>query len=186
MTMEELEKRIDRLESIEEIKQLQAKYFRCLDTKQWDELGTVFAPKFHTAFSDGRLVFDHFEGEDGLKKYYMDNMGIQISQHNGHTPEIKVAEDGQTAEGTWYLHDYLIVPLPKHEFGIRGTAIYTIGYVRVDGAWKIGSIGYKRIYEESWLRDDPSKPHRITENMFTFTGEHMGSVTIQGDKELKK
>ena len=47
-------------------------------------------------------------------------------------------------------------------------------------------LAVSRIYEESWLRDDPSKPHRITENMFTFTGEHKGSVTIQGDKELKK
>ena len=97
--MEELLKRVERLEAIAEIQKLQGKYYRCLDTKNWDELGEVFAPTFHTAFSDGRLVFDHYEGEDGLRNYYMSQMGesAMIGQHNGHTPEITVNEDGVTA-----------------------------------------------------------------------------------------
>lgn len=183
--MEELMKRIERLEAIEAVKKLQAKYYRCLDTKAWDEMGEVFAPSFKTSFSDGRLVFDHYEGEGGLRKYYEDNMGIQISQHNGHTPEITVSDDCMTAQAYWYLHDYLIVPTPKREFGIRGTAIYNIEYAKVEGEWKITSIGYKRIYEESWNRDDPAKKHYITENMFSGQ-EHRGAVTLSGDTQLKK
>lgn len=180
-----LEQRIERLEAIEAIKNVQGKYFRCVDTKAWDELGTAFAPEFKTAFSDGRLVFDHYEGSDGLRKYYEDNMNMQISQHNGHTPEIEVSDDLQSAKAHWYLHDYLIVPTPKREYGVRGTAIYTIEYSRVGDDWKISYIGYKRIYEENWNRDEPAKKHRITENMFSGE-EHHGAVTVQGDTQLKK
>ncbi|MEG0779286.1 MAG: nuclear transport factor 2 family protein [Oscillospiraceae bacterium] len=180
-----LEQRIERLEAIEAIKKVQGKYYRCVDTKSWTELGEVFAPKFHTAFSDGRLVFDHYDGDDGLRKYYEDNMNGQLSQHNGHTPEIEIAEDLQTAKAHWYLHDYLIVPTPKREYGIRGTAIYDIEYAKFGEDWKITYIGYKRIYEESWNRDEPSKKHRITEDMFSGK-EHQGAVTIQGDTQLNK
>ncbi len=182
--MEDLTKRIERLEAIAEIQKLQGKYYRCLDSKLWDELGEVFAPTFHTAFSDGRLVFDHYEGEDGLKHYYETQMSnsAMISQHNGHTPEIEVAEDGVNAHGKWYLHDYLIIL--GTDFNIRGTAIYDIDYVKVDGAWKISKIGYKRIYEERWRRLKDAK-YFVTENMFTGA-PHKGAVTLNGDLNLKK
>ena len=35
---------IDRLLAIEEIKQLKARYFRCMDQKKWDEFEAVFTP----------------------------------------------------------------------------------------------------------------------------------------------
>jgi hypothetical protein len=35
---------VERLEAVEEIKQLKARYFRCIDTKDWDGFTTVFAP----------------------------------------------------------------------------------------------------------------------------------------------
>ena len=41
--MENLMKRIEKLEAIAEIQKLQGKYYRCLDTKAWDEMAEVFA-----------------------------------------------------------------------------------------------------------------------------------------------
>ena len=182
--MEELLKRVERLEAIAEIEKLQGKYYRCLDSKLWDELGEVFAPKFHTAFSDGRLVFDHYEGEGGLRQYYEAQMNdsAMISQHNGHTPEITTSEDGMTAHGKWYLHDYLIILATN--WNVRGTAIYDIDYAKIDGAWKITKIGYKRIYEENWSRIKDAR-YFVTENMFK-AGPHKGAVTLSGDTQLKK
>ncbi len=184
--MDELMKKVAKLEAIAEIQKLQGKYYRCLDSKLWDELGEVFAPKFHTAFSDGRLVFDHYNGEGGLRQYYEAQMNdsAMISQHNGHTPEITVADDLQTAKAKWYLHDYLIIL--GTDWGVRGTAIYDIEYAVVDGEWKITSIGYKRIYEENWSRKKPGEKHMVTENMFAPQAEHHGAVTLQGDTQLKK
>ncbi len=177
MDMNELMKRVERLEAIEAIKKIQGQYYRCLDTKAWDELGECFAPEFNTAFSDGRLVFTKWED---LRNFYEENMGVgkQISQHNGHTPEIELTSD-TTATAKWYLHDYLIIP--PHNWGIRGTAIYNISYVKTDDGWKIKTIGYNRIYEESWSRADYNK-RKITENMFDKDLGHQGAVRTDGSK----
>ena len=35
---------IERLQAIEDIKQLKARYFRCMDTKDWDGFAAVFTP----------------------------------------------------------------------------------------------------------------------------------------------
>jgi len=182
--MENLMKRIEKLEAIAEIQKLQGKYYRCLDTKAWDEMAEVFAPEIDTAFSDGRLVFKYYSGEGGLREFYEREMNStnQISQHNGHTPEIEVADDCMTAHGKWYLHDYLIIV--PYSMNIRGTAIYDIDYVKIDGVWKIYKIGYKRIYEENWRRIKDGK-YFVTENMFV-EGKHKGMISIDGSTEMKK
>lgn len=182
--MENLVKRIERLEAIAEIEKLQGKYYRCLDSKLWDELGEVFAPEIDTAFSDGRLVFTYYEGKGGLREYYEAQMNDEamISQHNGHTPEIVVGEDGVSAHAKWYLHDYLIIL--GVNMNVRGTAIYDIDYVKLDGEWKISKIGYKRIYEENWRRIKDGK-YFVTESMFR-EGPHKGAVSLDGSTSLKK
>ena len=183
--MEDLMKRVERLEAIAAIEKLQGKYYRCLDCKLWDEMAEVFAPKIHTSFSDGRVVFDHYDGEDGLRGFYEANMNdsAQISRHNGHTPEIDVAEDCMSAHAKWYLHDYLVIL--GTNWNVRGTAIYDIDYAKIDGEWKITAIGYKRIYEETWSRGIKEMKYFVTENMFG-KGGHKGAVTIHGDRQLKK
>ena len=35
---------VDELSAIEQIKKLKARYFRCMDTKDWDGFQAVFAP----------------------------------------------------------------------------------------------------------------------------------------------
>lgn len=182
--MEDLMKRVQRLEDIEAIKSLQAKYWRCLDTKEWDEMGECFPPKFHTFLNNGRVVYDHYEGDDGLRKYYEDNMPAEamISQHNGHTPEIVVAEDGKTAHAKWYLHDFLIIH--PTNYNVRGTAIYDIDYGKFDGVWLITDIGYQRIYEENWFRNKETMRYFITENR--FSGKPGKSITtLAANKAMK-
>lgn len=61
MTVEErleaLEKEVQRLKDVQAIKELKSKYFRALDTKNWDELETTMTPNISTAYSNGKLVF---------------------------------------------------------------------------------------------------------------------------------
>ena len=51
MTVEErleaLEKEVQRLKDVQAIKELKSKYFRALDTKNWDELETTMTPHLH-------------------------------------------------------------------------------------------------------------------------------------------
>src|SRR5438094_9254923 len=53
---------IERLQAIEDIKQLKARYFRCMDTKDWDGFAAVFAPDAVMDMS-GEMRDQRTEGE---------------------------------------------------------------------------------------------------------------------------
>lgn len=149
--MTDLEKRIQRLEDIEAIKKLMGKYYRTLDTKNWEELKTCFSPNVVTSYSDGKYCFN---GPEETVGFFAKVMGpeSQISQHQGHTPEITIIDE-KTASGHWYLQDFLVIR--QQDICIQGTAIYTIKYEKLNNEWKILDIGYERIFEQRWSRKNP-------------------------------
>ena len=75
MTVEErleaLEKEVQRLKDVQAIKELKSKYFRALDTKNWDELETTMTPNISTAYSNGKLVF---HGPKEITNYFKESM----------------------------------------------------------------------------------------------------------------
>jgi len=132
------------LDDIEAIKQLKYAYFRLLDLKQFDELGGLLTEDCTASYDDGKLSYD---GREAIVKFLTDSLtdaGI-VTQHHGHHPEI-VATGPDTATGTWYLVDRVIVPAADLEIG--GTAFYDDRYVRRDGRWLIAHTGYRRVFEE--------------------------------------
>jgi len=148
----ELEARIQALEDIEAIKRLKYKYLRCLDTKQWDEMGTTFAPDATTDYSDGEL---RFSGRAAIIQFLKDSaMGGPtglIGVHQVHHPEIELTSP-TTARGTWALYNYLLHK--TEQTGLRICAYYHDEYVKTSGEWLIKKTGYRRIFEESWDRKD--------------------------------
>ncbi len=159
-----LEKRIQRLEDIEAIKKLMGKYYRTLDTKNWEELKTCFSPNVVTSYSDGKYCF---KGPEETVGFFAKVMGpeSQISQHQGHTPEITIIDE-KSASGHWYLQDFLV--LREKDICVNGTAIYTIKYEKINNEWKILDIGYERIFEQRWPRKNPGEVEfEILHPMFT-------------------
>ena len=118
MTVEErleaLEKEVQRLKDVQAIKELKSKYFRALDTKNWDELETTMTPNISTAYSNGKLVF---HGPKEITNYFKESMpDTEITLHQGHNPVIWFESD-TVAYGKWYLQDNLIFaeqPLLRH------------------------------------------------------------------------
>jgi pterin-4a-carbinolamine dehydratase len=129
---------------IEAIKQLKHAYFRLLDLKEFEALGTLFADDATTSYESGK--FSH-SGRDEAISFLSKSLGDPsiVHEHLGHHPEITLTSD-TTAVGTWYLHDRVMVPSVDFELG--GTAIYTDEYVKADGVWLIRHTGYVRVYEE--------------------------------------
>ena len=139
------------LEAIELIKQLKARYFRYLDTIDYDGLRSVFSDDVRAHFSGGDYDFT-CNGWGELETFYRRAITPEkFGTHNGHHPEITV--DGETATGIWYLSDTFYYF--KRKLVIRGTSLYTDSYRKQNGEWLICGTGYKRIYEE-WepMRDD--------------------------------
>jgi hypothetical protein len=127
------------MSDLEDIKQLKYRYFRLLDLKKWDEFAECFVPG-----ATGDYAGLTFGDRESLVAYMRENLGAdRITLHQAHHPEVVV--DGDTATGTWYLQDKVIVP----EFGflLEGAGIYADRYVRTPDGWRFAHTGYRRTYE---------------------------------------
>lgn len=142
-----LEERITRLEDIEAIRSLQARYQRCLDTRDFDGLEECFAEDAVSSYGNGSMSYD---GRDAIIGFLRKSMTLKMpSSHLIHGGEIDV-RDSSTASAKWYLEDYLLHQ--KFKMKLHGTAIYEVDYAKTGGTWRIKSIGYRRCYEYFEIR----------------------------------
>jgi hypothetical protein len=162
----DLEARIRRLEDIEAtkadieaIKRVKYKYFRCLDSKLWDELAECFTEDATTDYRSGTWAF---QGVDAIVQFLKKLRPTRLSVHQGHHPEIELTSD-TTANGIWSFNDYVI----DKQTGItlRGAGFYYDEYVKVNGEWKIKLTGYTRTFEEIWDRGE-TKSLKLTADRF--------------------
>lgn len=137
-----LEERITRLEDIEAIRQLQAKYQRCLDIRDFDGLDECFTDDIDAAYDNAH---ESYKGKQNVLDFLYSVMTVDIpSSHLIHGGEIDIV-DMKTAKAKWYLEDYLLHR--KFFVKLHGTAIYDVDYRKEDDQWRICKIGYTRCYE---------------------------------------
>ena len=129
----------ERLSAIEDIKVLKARYFRYMDTKQWDKLRTVFTSDLVADFREGPGDLSH--GRDVYMEMLIGAIGDAITVHHGHTPEITLLSDG-TAEGIWAMYDIVDHP----QFLLEGWGHYHEKYrAGSDGNWRITELKLTRL-----------------------------------------
>lgn len=145
---------------IHQIQQLKYRYFRAVDTHNWELLTGCLTEDCVARYDQGKYSFD---GRDALisgLKAVMDSP-TKLTMHQGHHPEISITGE-DSATGVWYLQDYVIDT--QDNWLLFGTAIYEDKYRKVNGEWLICYTGYQRIFEQvateipSWLK--------LTQNMF--------------------
>lgn len=140
----------DRRDDIDAIKALKYRYLRCVDLRLWDELAETLASDVTASYGKRLSYTGRDEVVEGLKGQMTNDV---ITEHQAHHPEIEI--DGDTATGSWYLQDRVIVP--AFDTFIFGSAFYDDAYAFVDGRWVITKTGYKRTYEAMInLKDMPS------------------------------
>ena len=144
------------LVAVEEIKRLKYRYFRTLDLKDWETFGDCLATDVRARY--GTQAMDkplHYDSRDAVVEFMSANLGPSVvTMHVANHPEIEV--DGDSAAGTWAFEDTVIVP--DFKVSIRGAGYYHDTYRRdADGAWRIASTEYERVYEAmTSLEDTPS------------------------------
>ncbi len=130
MDLAELEKRITRIEDIEAIKQLKARYCEiCDDDHNPDRVASVFAEDGIWESDDFGVARGHEEIRElfrGFRKLF------NFSQHNITNPIIEV--DGHRATGVWYIMGPWTFSENNDEkwMALR----YDDDYVKIDGVWK--------------------------------------------------
>ncbi|MBC7302675.1 MAG: nuclear transport factor 2 family protein [Nocardia sp.] len=144
------------LVAIEEIKRLKHRYFRTLDLKLWAEFADCLAEDISARYGTQAMNTPlHYDNRADVVSFMEQNLGPAIvTVHIANHPEIDV--DGDTATGSWAFEDTVLVPEAKIQ--IRGAGYYLDTYRRdPDGAWRISSTQYERIYEAvTSLADLPS------------------------------
>jgi uncharacterized protein (TIGR02246 family) len=132
----------DTLSAIEEIKQLKARYFRLMDTKQWEEWADVFTEDLD-AWIEGVSVAPI--GRDTFVSSVSAMLADALTIHHGHMPEIEVTGP-QTARGIWAMFDYVKFTNPERQLELKGYGHYQEEYRKgPDGRWRISSLKLSRL-----------------------------------------
>ena len=139
--------------AIRAIMALKARYFRCMDTKDWAGLEAVFTADLVADFRDATPVHQPEMLIHGAAPYVA-GLAPMLQQvvtvHHGHMPEIDF-EDADNATGVWAMEDWLW-PGPESDLPFRhlhGWGHYHERYRREGGAWKIAQIRLTRLRVET-------------------------------------
>lgn len=138
MTEATLEQRIARLEAIEAIKQLKARYFHACDNKRPEDV--------RACFMDGEVEIHYgrigdFSNADDMVAEFT-RLACEehiVEMHHAQNPQITV-HGAERASGTWGLYYFMIDTSQQVVFQLGG--YYEDEYCRVGGDWKISATSY--------------------------------------------
>jgi len=146
----ELMQAIEKLQAIEEIRQLKARYFRAIDTKDWTLLDEIFcddgvfdvragrsadaaAQSQTPAAKDPRV----FEGSAAIGQFIRTALENAVSIHHGHGHEIELLSSTE-ARGVIAMEDIVTrTPAAGVKTSMHGWGHYHEHYRKVDGRWRI-------------------------------------------------
>jgi len=142
-----LSARIDRLESLDEIRQLAAKYALSLDMRDLDAHVNLFAPDIR--------VSRELKGRAHLKRWLDDTLRLQFVGTAHHTGNhIIEFDDADRAHGVVYSKNEHETPCESGETEwIIMQMLYWDGYERIDGRWY-----FRRRLPCYWYATDLNKP----------------------------
>lgn len=127
------------MDDLEAIRQLKARYFRHLDTKDWPALRQVFADDVvvDTTDAGGSVV----TGADAFVAALQRLLDGVLTVHHGHMPEITLTS-ATTATGIWAMEDLLRFPDGSE---LHGWGHYHETYAKADGTWRITTLRLTRL-----------------------------------------
>lgn len=148
-----------------QICETKARYFRYLDTRQWDALRNVFTETAHIEGMPAAWGPLHTPSAFITRAREHFNEGV-ISVHHGHTPEI-TATGRNTARGIWAMEDYVTWPRGDRiyrgvrnpdQWGIKGYGHYEDEFHRVENQWRISFLRLTRLRIDPLIGDEAFDP----------------------------
>ncbi|WP_216893167.1 nuclear transport factor 2 family protein [Nocardia alni] len=142
----------DALRDIEAIEDLKARYFRFIDTKDWDSFATVltedvvFDVRGGTAATEPGATYSEppVTGRAETVEFLRTSLTGLVSVHQGYLPEIALTGPDE-ATGTWAMADVLRAGAGAPFRTARGYGHYHETYRRVDGVWLIATLRLTRL-----------------------------------------
>ncbi len=134
------------MEDIVAIQILKARYFRAIDTKDWDLLTSVLVEDVEIDVTDDVEGGEPYVGREQFVTTCAKVLRDAVTVHHGHMPEITLSGPDQ-ASGIWAMEDYVDW---GEKGAFRGYGHYHETYVRNDEGWRISSLRLTRLRRD-WL-----------------------------------
>lgn len=151
---------VERLVAIEAIRNVKARYWYCLDTKDWAGLRAVFTDdaifdmRAEIAFARGESADDFppaheaaaagdpmvIVGAEAIAAHVRAAIESWTTVHHGHVPIIDVV-DSDRGTAIWPFNDYI----DDGKRSLKGYGHYYEEFRRVDGRWLISSLFVTRL-----------------------------------------
>lgn len=150
--MSDLEARIRRLEDIETIKQLKARYCAaCDDGYDPDRLASLFT---EDALWDGGNTFGVAQGRDAIHRHFAGaSARVTIARHQVMNPIIDIEDDSAT--GHWLLFQPCTNANRDGEQAVWLAATYADRYARIEGEWLISAtvieVAFFTPFDRGWV-----------------------------------
>lgn len=153
---------IDKLMAIEEIRQLKARYFRLMDTRDFGGMAQVFCRDAVFDCTDGAAflpvggqrkgpIGPIVRGRDVIMAWIRDSFSNRTSAHHGHCHEVTLDSETE-AHGVIAMEDY-IRTLDRETPLIHGVGHYHERYRFEDDAWRIAETRLTRLFIAHFATD---------------------------------
>jgi ketosteroid isomerase-like protein len=157
--LEDLETRLDELESRHAIEDLHRSFTRAVADREFAELADYFCPdavidmRRHGPISGRSAIAEHFAGMVAVP---LSGAGYLLS-----SPVVDV--DGDTATGTWTWHrlnsEASVGTKQVRVWGVWEEGRYRCRYRRTDGAWRFASMHFRVVLPDP---DDSAETSEAT------------------------
>lgn len=166
LTLESIQARVQRLEDIKQVEQLQRIYGYYRDSGEWEKVVDLFSD--HACSVE---VADHgvYRGKEGIRRFFIDLVkgGKERKPRYGEMSialqiqgVVTIDPDGLSAQGRWY--GFMMEARPTaslHEGELRqtwGHGIYENEYVKEKGKWMFSKLHFflhfRTPFEDGWLK----------------------------------
>jgi hypothetical protein len=146
---------VQELREIEAIRLLKARYFRCIDTKEWDTWLDLFTDDATLSWDQAVSTFgadpkrsESLRGRQAIAGFVPVNLAKAQTVHQGFTGEIEIISDTD-ARAIWPMED--IVDYGGNVF--HGYGHYHETYRKEHGRWRIATEHLSRIRLSQTFRD---------------------------------
>jgi ketosteroid isomerase-like protein len=136
-TVAKIQKEVQTLRDIEEIKQLQIQYVNCFTFAKWDEITDFFSEDAIFAVFVDRVPL---RGKAAIERSFKEEIA-KSGKHEGKEANFLlhpiITVDGDKAKGNWLI--YFVTSPAQQQFAVV-QGIYDAEYVRENGHWKISYL----------------------------------------------
>jgi hypothetical protein len=151
--------RVAKLFAIEEIKQLKGRYFRFLDTRDYEAMAQVFCRDAVFDCTEGSsitpvggssigVIGPIVRNRDAIMAWIRQAFANATSVHHGHCHEVTIDSETE-AHGVIAMEDY-IRGLDRETKLIHAAGYYHERYRFEDGAWRIAETKLVRLFRDNF------------------------------------